>query len=270
MDTLRVSLSGIDYLIVGGYFALNIVAGVATKRLSGHDMRDYFLSGQRLSWWLLGTSMVATTFALDTPLYVAGWTREFGVSKNWEWWVFLWGGMFTTFFFAKLWRRSNVLNDAEFIAVRYSGRAASFLRGFRALYMGFIMNMLVIGSQLVAIAKVGTLVLGVSTTDPHYGLWSWGVAIASGFTVLFYCYLSGFGAVVVTDFFQFGFAMAGAVLLAVYACRRPEVGGLVHMVAQLKNAAPDKLYFVPHTALAQAGHMSLLVVIGYTCVRWWS
>jgi SSS family solute:Na+ symporter len=270
MDTLRVSLSGIDYLIICFYFVLAIVVGLATKKLSGADMRGYFLSSQRLSWWLLGTSMVATTFALDTPLYVAGWTREFGISKNWEWWVFLFGGMFTTFFFAKLWRRSNVLNDAEFIAVRYSGPAGSFLRGFRALYMGFIMNMLVIGSQLVAIAKVGTLVLGVSPTDPHYGLWSWGIAIACGFTALFYCYVSGFGAIVVTDFFQFGFAMAGAILLAVYTCRQPEVGGLGHMIAQLESSVPDKLHFAPHTGLAQAGRMSLLILIGYACVRWWS
>jgi SSS family solute:Na+ symporter len=270
MDTLRISLAGIDYLIVGFYFVLAIAVGIATKKLSGNDMRGYFLSSQRLSWWLLGTSMVATTFALDTPLYVAGWTREFGISKNWDWWVFLWGGMFTTFFFARLWRRSNVLNDAEFIALRYSGRAGSFLRGFRALYMGFIMNMLVIGSQLVAIAKVGTLVLGISTTDPHYGLWSWGIAIACGFTALFYCYLSGFGAIVVTDFIQFGFALTGAILLAVYTCRRPEVGGLANMIGQLKSTVPDKLYFVPHTGIAQAGQMSLLMVIGYACVRWWS
>ena len=270
MDTLRVSLSGIDYLIIGSYFTLAIVIGVATKRLSGNDMRGYFLSGQRLSWWLLGTSMVATTFALDTPLYVASWTREFGISKNWEWWVFLFGGMFTTFLFAKLWRRSNVLNDAEFIDIRYSGRAGSFLRGFRALYMGFIMNMLVIGSQLVAISKVGTLILGVSVGDPNYRLWSWAIAIGCGFTALFYCYLSGFGAIVITDFLQFVFSAVGAILLAVYACRQPEVGGLANMVAQLKNTAPDKLHFVPHTGIAEAGQISLLVVIGYACVRWWS
>jgi Na+/proline symporter len=270
MDTLRVSLSGIDYLIVGSYFAFAIIVGILTRKLSGDDMRGYFLSGQRLSWWLLGTSIVATTFALDTPLYVAGWTREFGISKNWEWWVFLFGGMFTTFFFAKLWRRSNVLNDAEFIDIRYSGKAGSFLRGFRALYMGFIMNMLVIGSQLVAISKVGTLVLGISTTDPNYRAWFWAIAIVCGFTALFYCYVSGFGAIVITDFIQFGLSMAGAILLAVYACRQPEVGGLGNMIAQLKSIMPDKLDFAPTIGAIEAGKISLLVVIGYGCIRWWS
>lgn len=270
MDALRISLSGIDYLIICSYFAFAIIVGVVTKRSSGDNMRGYFLSGQRLSWWLLGTSMVATTFALDTPLYVAGWTRAFGISKNWEWWVFLFGGMFTTFLFAKLWRRSNVLNDAEFISIRYSGKSGAFLRGFRALYMGFIMNMLVIGSQLVAISKVGTLILGVSTSDPHYRAYSWAVAIVCGATALFYCYLSGFGAIVITDFVQFGLSMAGAILVAVYTCRQPEVGGLSHMVAQLKSTMPEKLDFVPHVGIAEAGHMSLLMVIGYACVRWWS
>jgi len=270
MNILRISLSGTDYLIVCSYFAFAVIAGILTRKLSGDDMRGYFLSGQRLSWWLLGTSMVATTFALDTPLYVAGWTREFGISKNWEWWVFLFGGMFTTFFFAKLWRRSNVLNDAEFINIRYSGKVGSFLRGFRALYMGFVMNMLVIGSQLVAISKVGTLVMGVSSTDPHYRAWCWGIAIVCGFTALFYCYMSGFGAVVITDFVQFGLAMAGSVLLAVYACRQPEVGGLANMVAQLKDIMPDKLDFAPTIGFSEAGRMSLLVLIGYGCVRWWS
>jgi solute:Na+ symporter, SSS family len=270
MPTLRVTLSGVDFLIVGSYFVFAVLVGIWAKKLSGDDMRGYFLSGQRLSWWLLGTSMVATTFALDTPLYVAGWTREFGISKNWEWWVFLFGGMFTTFFFAKLWRRSNVLNDAEFINVRYSGKVGSFLRGFRALYMGFIMNMLVIGSQLVAISKVGTLVLGVSKTNPHYMAWCWGIAIVCGFTALFYCYMSGFGAVVVTDFVQFGLAMTGSILLAVYACRQPQVGGLANMVAQLKSTMPDKINFAPTIGFSQAGQMSILVLIGYACVRWWS
>ena len=270
MDTLRVSLSDIDYFIVGSYFAFAIIVGILTKKLSGDNMRGYFLSGQRLSWWLLGTSMVATTFALDTPLYVAGWTREFGISKNWEWWVFLFGGMFTTFFFAKLWRRSNVLNDAEFIDIRYSGKAGSFLRGFRALYMGFIMNMLVIGSQLVAISKVGTLILGIGTTDPNYRIWCWAIATVCGFTALFYCYVSGFGAIVITDFVQFGLSLTGAVLLAVYTCRQPEVGRLGSMIEQLKSVMPDKLGFAPTIGAAEAGKISLLVVIGYGCIRWWS
>ena len=122
----------------------------------------------------------------------------------------------------------------------------------------------------MAISKVGTLVLGISTTDPNYRAWCWGIAIVCGFTALFYCYVSGFGAIVITDFVQFGLSMAGSILLAVYACRQPEVGGLGNMVAQLKSTMPDKLNFMPHIGIAEAGQMSLLVVIGYGCIRWWS
>ena len=135
--------------------------------------------------------------------------------------------------------------------------------------MGFIMNMLVIGSQLVAMSKVGTLVLGVNTTDPHYEAWRWTVAIVAGVVTLFYCFMSGFVAVVITDFFQFIVAMAGSILMAVYACRQPEVGGLVNMAAQLKSMVPDKLDFMPHMTVTEAGQLSLWVVIGYACIRWW-
>lgn len=269
MDNFRITLVGIDYAIIIAYFVINILTGLVTKKHSEEDMRGYFLSGQKLGWWLLGTSMVATTFALDTPLYVGGFTRQFGISKNWEWWVFLFGGMFTTFFFAKLWRRSNVLTDAEFIHIRYSGKVSSFLRGFRALYMGFIMNMLVIGSQLVAMSKVGSLVMGINPSDPHYEAWRWGIAIVSGAVTLFYCYISGFIAVIITDFFQFIVAMVGSILMAVYACRQPEVGGLANMAAQLKSMAPAKLDFMPHMTVTEAGQLSLWVVIAYACIRWW-
>ena len=129
--------------------------------------------------------------------------------------------------------------------------------------MGFIMNMLVIGSQLVAISKVGTLILGISVTDPNYSAWCWTIAVVCGLTALFYCYVSGFGAIVITDFIQFGLSMTGAILLAVYACRQPEVGGLGNMIAQLKNAMPDKLDFAPAIGAAEASEISLLVVIGY-------
>ena len=270
MHPLRISLTATDYAVVALYFVFAIAVGLAMKKSSGKNLRSYFLSGQKLSWWLLGTSMVATTFALDTPLFVAGFTREVGIQKNWEWWVFLFGGMFTTFFFAKLWRRSDVLNDAEFIDLRYSGKEAAFLRGFRALYMGFLMNMLVIGSQLVAISKVGTLVLGVQSTDPDYAKWQWGIAAVCGLTALFYCWLSGFGAIVITDFVQFFLGMFGSILLAVFACRRPEVGGLGSLVQQLEASSPEKLEILPRITLGDAGEMSLLVIMGYACIRWWS
>jgi Na+/proline symporter len=270
MMSLRIQLDPVDYLIVGSYFVFAMTVGILMKRRGGKSMRAYFLSNQKLSWFLLGTSMAATTFALDTPLRAAGWTRMAGISKNWEDWVFVFGCMFTTFFFAKLWRRSNVLNDAEFIHLRYSGKAAAFLRAFRALYMGFIMNMIVIGSQLLAIAKVGALLFGITSADPNYELWKWGTAIICGTTALFYCYLSGFGAIIITDFVQFFLSIAGAIFLAVFACNHPSVGGLDGLVEQLKVISPEKMNFMPSLNVTDVGQLSLLMVMGYACMRWWS
>ena len=147
MQSLKLSLGGIDYFFVALYFVFVITVGIVMKKRASKSRKSFFLSGQNLPWWLLGTSMVATTFSIATPLMVAGWSREAGIAKNWEWWVFLFGQMFTTFFFATLWRRTNVFNDAQFIDIRYSGKEAAFLRGFRAFYMGFIMNILVMGGH---------------------------------------------------------------------------------------------------------------------------
>lgn len=270
MESLRLVLSPIDYFFVGLYFVFVITVGIVMKRRAGKSRRSFFLFGQSLPWWLLGTSMVATTFSLQVPLVVAGWSREAGITKNWEWWCFLLGQMFTTFFFAKLWRRTNVFNDAEFIDIRYSGKEAAFLRGFRALYMGFIMNMLVMGSGLIAAAKIGTIILGIGPESDGYQTWQWGIAIVCGLTALSYSCLSGFAAIVITDFVGFVLAMAGSVLIAVYVCRQPEVGGLAGLINQLGSSMPERLDFLPKFGPAKAGLMSLGAVIAYTCVRWWA
>jgi len=270
MEHLTISLSPIDYVLVALYFAFVISVGVAMKTRAGQDRKAFFLSGQNLPWWLLGTSMVATTFSMGAPPLVAGWSREIGIVKNWEWWCFLMGQMFTTFFFARLWRRTNVFNDAEFIAIRYSGKEASFLRGFRALYMGFIMNMVVMGTGLIAASKIGAVLLGIAEDDPHFETWRWGIAIAAGLTALSYSCLSGFAAIVITDFVGFALATVGSVLIVVFVCLRPEVGGLDGLVEQIGASAPERLAFFPEFSFATAGAMSLATVVAYSTVRWWA
>ncbi len=267
---MTVTLTFADYAIIGLYFIFAIAVGFAMKGRGGKGLRSYYLSDGRLPWWILGTSMVATTFSLPTPLLVAGWVREVGIAKNWEWWVFLTGQMFTTFFFAKLWRRTNVLNDAEFIHLRYSGKEAAVLRGFRALYMGFIINILVIGQGFVAVTKFGTILFGVDRSDPDYDTWKWGIVLVCGFTALFYTALSGFSAIVITDFVQFILAMMGAVLIAMYVCRQPEVGGLEGLVEGIATTSPDRLAFFPDSGSAKAGVLSLWTVIVYASMRWWA
>jgi len=270
MPSLKLSLDGIDYFFVALYFVFVITVGIVMKKRASKSRKSFFLSGQNLPWWLLGTSMVATTFSIATPLMVAGWSREAGIAKNWEWWVFLFGQMFTTFFFAKLWRRTNVFNDAQFIDIRYSGKEAAFLRGFRAFYMGFIMNILVMGTGLIAAAKIGTIILGIGSASPHYEAWRWAIAILCGLTALSYSSLSGFAAIVITDFVGFVLAMIGSILIAIFVCRQPEVGGLMGLVEQVRNTMPERLDFLPGFGPAKAGIISLGTIIAYACVRWWA
>lgn len=268
MENLVLHLSPVDYVFVVLYFCFVVSVGWFMQKKANKDRAGFFLSGQNLSWWLLGTSMVATTFSIGTPLLVAGWTREAGIAKNWEWWVFVFGQMCTTFFFAKLWRRTNVFNDAQFIDVRYSGKAASFLRGFRALYMGFLMNMLVLGTGLIAVAKIGTILLGISPADPNYEAWQWGIPIVCGIIALSYTTMSGFAAIVVTDFVGFIVAMTGAILIAVFAVRQPEIGGMSAMIETLRTTMPETLRIIPEPGTV--GVMSLGAIIIFSAVRWWA
>lgn len=270
MENLTLVLAPVDYCLVAAYFVFVISIGLIMKKRAGRSRKAYFLSGQNLPWWLLGTSMVATTFSIGTPLLVAGWSREAGIAKNWEWWVFIFGQMFTTFFFAKLWRRTNVFNDAEFINLRYSGRPAAFLRGFRALYMGFVMNMLVMGTGLIASAKIGTIILGIGPDHPNYNLWQWGIAIVCGTTALSYSSLSGFAAIVITDFVGFVLAMTGSILIAVFVCKQPQVGGLSGLVEHIRTAMPERIDFLPSFGPAKVGIMSVWTVIAYAAIRWWA
>jgi Na+/proline symporter len=246
----------VDWLIVLLYFALSMFIGFWFAKRASQDMQSYFVSGRSLPWWLAGTSMVATTFSSDTPLLVTNLTRsKGGVSGNWEWWAFVIGGMLTVFFFARLWRRSGVLTDVEFYEIRYSGKPATVLRGFRAIYSGILYNIVIIGSVTMAIGKSGHALLG----------WpNWVVIVVCCGTTLLYCITSGLWGVVVTDLFQFIIAMTGSVAVAYFAVRQPQVGGLDGLLTQLPSSI---LSFLPDWSSGWSVISPFLVLIA---VQWWA
>ncbi|HSB26980.1 MAG TPA: sodium:solute symporter family protein [Pyrinomonadaceae bacterium] len=217
----------IDWLIIGSYFLMSLLIGLYYARRAGRSTEEYFLSDRSMPWWLAGTSMVATTFAADTPLAVTEMVAKNGVAGNWLWWSLLASGMLTVFFFARLWRRARVMTDVEFVELRYSGKPAAFLRGFRALYLGLPINLIIMGWVNLGMAKVlsGTL-----------GLAKWqALALCLGITFI-YSILSGFWGVVVTDAVQFVIAMAGSIALAVFAVKA--VGGIESLKTRLTTVTP--------------------------------
>jgi len=209
-----------------------------------------------MPWWLLGISMVATTFSADTPNLVTGMVREDGVAKNWAWWAFLITGMVTVFIYAKLWRRSKVITDLEFYEKRYSGKAASFLRGFRSVYLGIFFNSLIMGSVTLAAIKIGNVMLGL---EP------WAVVVGASLIAVVYTALGGIKGVVWADFFQYSIAMFGAVYAAVVALDHPDVGGM-RALLQHPNVA-GKLSFLPDFSDPSAYVPLLIIPIA---VQWWA
>ena len=257
----------IDWLIIAAYFVMSLLIGLYYARRAGRSTEEYFLSDRSMPWWLAGTSMVATTFAADTPLAVTEMVARNGVAGNWLWWSLLASGMLTVFFFARLWRRARVMTDVEFVELRYSGKPAAFLRGFRALYLGFPINLIIMGWVNLGMAKVlsGTL-----------GLAKWqALALCLGITFL-YSILSGFWGVVVTDAVQFVIAMAGSIALAVFAISA--VGGLENLKVRLATVKPvgSTEAFGPGgaTALLPDGSalwmLPLLTLAVYLGVNWWA
>ncbi|MBK1829635.1 Na+:solute symporter [Verrucomicrobiaceae bacterium R5-34] len=213
----EMKLAGIDWTILISFFAVALGIGVVVSRQSGKSSGEFFLSGRHMPWWLLGFSMVATTFSTDTPNFVTDLVRTSGVWANWMWWAFIITGMLTVFIYAKLWRRSEVLTDVEFYELRYSGKSAAFLRGFRAIYLGVLFNIIIMASVSLAAIKIGETMLG------------WGpgqsVVVAMVVTVIFSS-MGGFKGVILTDFLLFIIAMVGAFAAAYYAVSHPDVGGL--------------------------------------------
>jgi Na+/proline symporter len=259
-----VQLTAIDWLVVALYFALNIGIGFYYKARAGSSVSEFFLSGRNVPWWLAGTSMVATTFAADTPLVVTGLVATRGVAGNWLWWNFVASGMLTVFFYARLWRRSGVMTDIEFSEIRYSGRPAAFLRGFRAVYLGIPINCIILGWVNLAMVKILTLVLGVS--KPQALLIVLGLIAVTSFIST----LSGLWGVLVTDVVQFFIKMGMVIVLAVAAVQA--VGGMDGMITKLAaiDAARGQgsvLSFVPDIGSAW---MPVITFTVYISMQWWA
>lgn len=261
-------LTWLDWLVVALYFIINIAIGFYYKARAGSSIDEFFLSGRNVPWWLAGTSMVATTFAADTPLAVTGLVATRGIAGNWVWWNFLFSGMLTVFFYARLWRRSGVMTDIEFSEIRYSGKPAAFLRGFRALYLGIPINCIVLGWVNLAMVKILMMVLGVTKTEA--------LLIVLGMIALtsFISTLSGLWGVLVTDVVQFFIKMGMVIVLAVAAVNA--VGGMDALRAKLaeidasRQAAGSSgsiLSFVPDVGSAWMPVITFVVYIG---VQWWA
>src|ERR1700704_3397041 len=223
---MRLTLA--DWSVVALYFLFNIAVGLYYKSRASRDTAEFFLSGRDVPWWLAGTSMVATTFAADTPLAVTGMVARGGIAGNWLWWNFVASGMLTVFFYARLWRRSGVMTDVEFAEIRYAGRPAAFLRGFRALYLGIPINCIILGWVNLAMVKILMLILGVTKLEA--------LAIVLGLIAItsFISTLAGLWGVLVTDLFQFVIKMSMVIALAVAAVSA--VGGIDQMKLKLADA----------------------------------
>ena len=249
-------LTSIDWVIVALYGVLALAVGLVFARRAGRGTDEFFLSGRKLPWWLLGTSMVATTFSTDTPNLVTDLVRTGGVSQNWLWWAFLITGMATVFFYAKLWRRSGAFTDIGFYELRYSGKPAAFLRGFRAVYLGVFFNVIIMASVTLAAIKIGGVLLGIDKYTT--------VLIAGTVTVI-YSATAGLWGVVVTDMLLFALAMVGSIAAAYYALAQPEVGGLAGMVSH--PALAGKLSLLPDFSDWTTVSVVLIVPLA---VQWWS
>ncbi|WP_416445685.1 sodium:solute symporter family protein [Leeuwenhoekiella sp. A16] len=249
-------LSYLDYSIIIGFFAIVLAIGLIVSRKSGKDTSEYFLSGRSMPWWLLGFSMVATTFSTDTPNLVTDIVRNNGVSGNWVWWAFLLTGLLTVFVYAKLWRKSNVTTDMEFYALRYGGKPAAFLRGFRSVYLGIVFNILAMSGVTLAAIKIGQIMLGLSPIQT--------VGIAGTVTVLFSA-IGGFRGVVYTDFVLFFVAIVGSVSAAYYLVNLPEVGGVAAILTN--DNVVDKLSLLPDFDNTEAVIGILIIPL---TVQWWS
>ena len=249
-------LSFIDWCIIGAYFTISLAVGIWASRNAGEDTRSFFLAGRNMPWWLLGISMVATTFSTDTPNLVTDLVRRDGVSGNWGWWAFLLTGMLTVFVYSKLWHRSGVLTDIEFYELRYSGKAAAFLRGFRALYLGLVFNVLVMGTVSLAAVKFGEIVLGLP---------GWLTLLIAGSITIAYSTLGGLKAVIITDFIQFTLAMVGSVWAMFYILGLPEIGGLHNLITH--SNVIDKISLIPDLSDPDVWVPVLLVPLA---VQWWA
>ena len=249
-------LAGIDWLVISVFLVIVILIGLIVSRKAGSDAAAFFLGGRSMPWWLLGVSMVACTFSCDTPNLVTGMVRGGGVVSNWGWWAFLITGMVTVFIYAQLWRRSKVMTDLEFYELRYSGKSAAFIRGFRSLYLGIFFNCLIMGTVTLAAIKIGQVIFDV---EP------WVAVLMGSIGVVVYATAGGIQSCIWADFFQYSVAMFGAVYAAVVACKQPEVGGLSNLLAD--PIVIGRLSWMPDFSTWLAWVPLLLIPVA---VQWWS
>ncbi|MCS7053142.1 MAG: Na+:solute symporter [Ignavibacterium sp.] len=255
----------LDYLIIILYFIISFSIAFYFYKRAGKDTNEFFLSGRNLPWYLAGLSMVATTFAADTPLAVTELVARNGIAGNWLWWNFAFGGMLTVFFFSRLWRRAGLITEVEFAEFRYSGKPAKFLRGFRAVYLGFIMNIIIIGWVNKAMISILIGFFGINETTVFF------YVFAVMFIVAVYSAISGLWGVVVTDAFQFFMAMTGCIILAILVVNSPQVGGMSELQSKLPQSVFNFFPSISDTGNA-AGTMvlSLSSFLAYIGIIWWA
>ena len=258
-------LTIIDWVVIALYFLFNLAVALYLRKRATKSVSDFFISGRNVTWWLAGTSMVATTFAADTPLVVTGLVARNGIAGNWIWWSMVFSGMLTVFFFAKLWRRAGVMTDVEFAEIRYSGKPAVFLRGFRALYLGLPINLIIMGWVNLAIVKIMIQVLGVTKIEALV------IAMGIMFITASISTLSGLWGVLWTDLFQFVLKMGMVILLAVFAVGA--TGGMSSLVTQLqaidktRGAQGSILSLVPDL---NSAWMPMITFFVFIAVNWWA
>ncbi len=248
-------LTSLDWIIVFASLVISFLPAIYLARRAGSSTAEFFTSGRAAPWWLIGVSMVATTFSTDTPNLVANLVRQGGIAGNWVWWAYLLTGMMTVFFYARLWRRIGVLTDLEFYELRYSGPAASWVRGFRAVYLGFFFNIVIMATVNLAAAKIANVLLGWPMMR---------TLVTCGVINILFAATSGLWGVLVTDFLQFGIAMTGSFAAAIYALRQPQVGGLSGLIEKLQ---PQTLHMIPDLG---DWSVSLPLFILPITVQWWA
>lgn len=251
-----INLNTLDYALIISFFLITLFIGIYVSKKSGKNSTEFFLSGRNMPWWLLGVSMVATTFSTDTPHLVTDLVRKDGVSANWLWWAFLITGLLTVFVYAKLWRKSEVKTDIEFYELRYGGKPAKLLRAFRALYLGLLFNVFAMAGVTLAAIKIGSIMLGLQP---------WETIVYAGSVTVIFSTLGGFKGVVYTDFILFFTAMVGAIGAAYYLINLPEVGGIDALIAH-ENVV-DKLSILPDFSNTEALITLLIIPLA---VQWWS
>ena len=255
-NQLFMQISTLDWIIIFSFFALFLLIGIYYSKRSGQSSKEFFLSGRDMPWWLLGISMVATTFSADTPNLVTNIVRDSGVSGNWAWWAFLITGMMTVFLYAKLWRRSNVLTDLEFYEIRYSGPESTFLRAFRAIYLGVFFNVMIMATVCLAGIKIGGILLGLTPFQ---------CVFYSSLITVIYSSLGGLRSVIITDLIQFVLAMVGSIWACYYLINLDQIGGLATLINN--PLIIEKLNFLPDFNDYDSLITILIIPIA---VQWWA